>query len=188
MIAYSFDAPIETERLRLRRPTLADAEAVLAYQSREDVARYQQFEPRDRERVETWLQGNASAVRLEQDGDHLQPLLERRSDGSVIGDLYFTIRSVANGTGEIGWTLHPDAQGAGYATEAALALLAVGFERMRLHRIVAEIDPRNTASAALCRRLGMRAEGLFVEDLWFKGDWADTVVHAILDREWAAER
>jgi RimJ/RimL family protein N-acetyltransferase len=106
----------------------------------------------------------------------------------VIGDLYFTIRSVANAAGELGWTLHPDAQGAGYATEAALALLAVGFDRMGLHRIVAEIDPRNAASAALCRRLGMRPEALFVEDLWFKGYWADTAVHAILDREWAAER
>jgi len=48
------------------------------------------------------------------------------------------------------------------------------------------LDPRNHASAALCRRLGMREEARFVEDLWFKGSWGDTAIYAILDREWAA--
>jgi RimJ/RimL family protein N-acetyltransferase len=46
--------------------------------------------------------------------------------------------------------------------------------------VLAQLDPRNDASIAL----GMREEAHFVEDLWFKGDWGDTVVYAILDREW----
>jgi RimJ/RimL family protein N-acetyltransferase len=50
----------------------------------------------------------------------------------------------------------------------------------------AELDPCNAASIALCRRLGMREEAYFVEDLWFKGGWGDTGIYAILDREWAA--
>jgi RimJ/RimL family protein N-acetyltransferase len=185
---FVFDAPIETARLRLRLPTLADVDAVLAYQGREDVARYQSFHPRDRERVTAWVTGNATATRLEHDGDHLQPLLERKTDGAVIGDLYFTVRSVRDQTAELGWTLHPDAQGAGYATEGAAALLDLAFGRLGLHRVVAELDPRNTASIALCRRLGMRDEALFREDVRFKGGWADTQVFAILDHEWAARR
>jgi RimJ/RimL family protein N-acetyltransferase len=39
---------------------------------------------------------------------------------------------------------------------------------------------------ALCKRLGMREEAHFVEDLWFKGAWGDTGIYAILDREWDA--
>ena len=54
------------------------------------------------------------------------------------------------------------------------------------HRVRAVLDPRNTPSAALCRRLGMRQEAHFVEDLWFKGEWGDTAVYAILAREWTA--
>jgi aminoglycoside 6'-N-acetyltransferase len=48
----------------------------------------------------------------------------------------------------------------------------------------AELDPRNDASVALCRRLGKREEAHFVEDLWFKGAWGDTGIYAMLDREW----
>jgi len=52
----------------------------------------------------------------------------------------------------------------------------------------AELDPRNDASIALCRRLGMREEAHFVEDMWFKGEWADTGVYAILASEWTRQR
>ena len=46
------------------------------------------------------------------------------------------------------------------------------------HRRVAALQ------TALCRRLGMREEAHFIEDIWFKHEWADTAVFAILDREW----
>ena len=55
-----------------------------------------------------------------------------------------------------------------------------------MHRVVAELDPRNTPSIRLCRRLGMREEAHFVQDLWFKGAWADTGVFAMLESEWPA--
>jgi RimJ/RimL family protein N-acetyltransferase len=59
---------------------------------------------------------------------------------------------------------------------------------MGLHRVMAELDARNTASAAVCTRLGMREEAHFVEDYRTKGEWADTSNWAVLDREWAAAR
>lgn len=58
------------------------------------------------------------------------------------------------------------------------------FAELGLLRVVAELDPRNDASIALCRRLGMREEACFVKDLMFRGDWADTDIYAILDVEW----
>ncbi|WP_127501178.1 GNAT family N-acetyltransferase [Actinoplanes solisilvae] len=59
---------------------------------------------------------------------------------------------------EIGWHLHPDAWGHGYATEAARAVLADAFHR-GLRRVLAVTDPGNHASRAVCRRLDMTALG-----------------------------
>ncbi len=104
----------------------------------------------------------------------------------MIGDSYFTIASVENSKGEIGWSMHPDFAGKGYASEAARAVLELAFRTLSLHRVVAELDPRNDASIALCKRLGMREEAFFVKDLWFRGDWADTGMYAILRDEFLA--
>ncbi|WP_166871016.1 GNAT family N-acetyltransferase [Salinibacterium sp. ZJ450] len=186
MIPYEFSAPLEADRVSLRMLTDQDVDVVHSYQSREDVCRYMLYEPRDHATVVAKVAEWSQHSRLEQDSDYLQLAVERRSDRRVLGDLYFTIKSVANQSAEIGWSLHPDHQGQGYASEAASAMLDVAFRVMRLHRVVAELDPRNDPSVALCRRLGMREEARFVEDLRFKGEWADTGVYAILAREFLA--
>jgi RimJ/RimL family protein N-acetyltransferase len=176
---------MRTERLLLRPMTDEDVDDIHAYQSRADVCRYLMFEPRTRDQVAEKVATYSRALALNGDGDFWQLAIERISDpGRVIGDVYFTIKSAANATGEIGWTLHPDHAGQGYVTEAAGAVLEIAFTDLRLHRVRAELDPRNDASLALCKRLGMREEAYFVEDLWSKGAWGDTAIYAILDREW----
>jgi len=185
-LPYEFAAPLNTERLVLRTMTDADVDDLHAYQSREDVCRYLMYEPRSREQVVEKVAKHSQALVLGGDGDYWQLAIERADDaGRVIGDLYFTIASVANATGEIGWVLNPDHAGQGYMTEAATAVLEIAFNELGLHRVKAELDPRNVTSVALCKRLGMREEAYFVEDLWFKGAWGDTAIYAILDREWA---
>lgn len=183
-----FDEPLRTERLVLRLMTAADVDDVHAYQSRDDVSRYQLFEPQTRDDVAARVARVAVATTLANDGDHLQLALELPSGAGagarVIGDSYFNLASVEHSRAEIGWTLHPDFMGQGYATEAASAVLELAFERLRLHRVFAELDPRNDASVRLCRRLGMREEAYFVGDMWFKGGWADTGAYAILESEW----
>ncbi len=186
-LPYEFTAPIHTERLRLRLMVESDVDDIFAYQSREDVVRYELFEPRTREQVAEKVATYATASSLAIEGDYLQLAVELpTAEGGprVIGDSYFKLSSLENSRGEIGWTLHPDFMRQGYATEAARAMLAVAFEQIGLHRVVAELDPRNGPSIALCRRLGMREEAHFVKDLWFKGDWGDTGMYAILREEW----
>lgn len=63
-------------------------------------------------------------------------------------------------------------------------MLRIGFEGFGLHRIVGHCDARNTASAQLMERLGMRREAHFVENEWFKGEWGSEYVYAILHYEW----
>jgi RimJ/RimL family protein N-acetyltransferase len=186
-LPHEFVAPVRTARLVLRAMTPGDVNDIHAYQSRSDVCRYLPFEPRNRDEVAEKVAKYSKALVLSGDGDFWQLAIERAADpGRVIGDVYFTIKNMANATCEIGWTLHPDHAGLGYMTEAAGAVLEIAFNDLGLHRASAVLDPRNDASAALCRRLGMRAEAYFVEEMWFKGAWADTAIYAILDREWAA--
>ncbi len=186
VIPFELTDPIETERLRLRLMTEADIDTVHSYQSREDVCQYLLFDPRDRDAVAARVTEHMHRTRLEDKGDYLQLAVERKDDGRMLGDLFFLVKSVENDTAELGWTFHPDHQGKGYATEGARALLALAFDTMSFHRVIAELDPRNDASVNLCLRLGMRHEAHFVEDLWFKGEWADTGIYALLAREYRA--
>ena len=182
-LPFTFE-PVRTERLLLRMMVADDVDAIHAYQSREDVCRYLLFEPRDRAVVAEKVAQHAQATTLAGDGDYWQIAVEH--DGHVIGDVFFTIKSVEHSTGEIGWTMHPDFHGHGYMTEAAGAGLRIAFETLGLHRVIAVLDPRNAASIALCRRLGMREEAYHVEDMWVKGRWDDTGIYALLAREWRA--
>jgi RimJ/RimL family protein N-acetyltransferase len=184
-LPYTF-APLRTARLCVRPMTSADVGDLFVYQSDPDVCRYLPFAPRSREEVTAKVEQFSQALTLAADGDYWQLALER--EGRAIGDLFFTIKSARDAQAEIGWTLHPAHHGRGYMTEAASALLDLVFGEIGLHRVSAVLDPRNAPSAALCRRLGMREEAHHLEDLWFKGEWGDTLIYAILDREWAPRR
>ena len=177
-------APIRTDRLLLRLMVDDDVDDVLAWMGDEVVARYQLYHPRSREEVVAHIDKVKDARRLENDDDFVEFAIDL--DGTVIGCLYFVLKSAENRTAELGWALTADFHGQGYASEAARAGLALAFDTLGLHRVTAELDPRNAASIALCLRLGMREEAHFVEDLMFKGAWADTGVYAILDREYRA--
>lgn len=184
--------PLEFTRLVGERFTLEplrddDFDDLYAMQSDPEVCRYLLYEPRTREQVADALKRDAARTRLAEVDDHLQPAI-RAEDGRFLGTMYLVLKSIDDLTAEIGWTLLPSSQGEGYATEAATVLLDFCFDELGLHRVFAELDPRNTASVALCERLGMRHEGHFVEDMFLKGEWADTGRYAILDREWLARR
>ena len=178
-----FAEPLRTPRLVIRAMTPDDVDDLHVFQSDPEVCRYLPYEPRSREVVTEKVEKFSRALTLAGDGDFWQLAIERAEAPGVIGDLYFAVKGAG---AEIGWTLHPGHHGRGYMTEAAGVLLDLAFGALERPRVAAQLDPRNTASAALCRRLGMRQEAHFVEDEWFKGEWGDTAVYAVLDREWAA--
>ncbi|WP_341953348.1 GNAT family protein [Salinibacterium sp. TMP30] len=217
MKPFEFSTPIHTERLVIRPITTSDNDAddLHAQQSNAALTTYMLYEPRDRamivEKVAEWT----ASEKLGESGDYVQLAIEladavppvaehigrlpvagaatestsaaeRRA--VMIGTLYFKIESAEDSNAEIGWALHPNFQGKGFAREATSALLDLAFDTLELHRVFANLDPRNDDSVRLCLALGMRHEAHHVEDMWFKGAWADTGIYAILDREWAAHR
>jgi aminoglycoside 6'-N-acetyltransferase len=167
---------VRTERLTLRRFTTADAEAFAAYRSDPDVARYQSWDvplplAEAVQKVEDFAQGDPSAPGWFQYAVDL--------DGVLIGDLGLNLDENLR-QAELGFTLAPAYQGGGYATEAVRGLLDDLFIERKLHRVSAECDARNTASARLLERVGFKREGLRLSNSWFKGEWTDDLLFGLL--------
>ncbi|MEV0612025.1 GNAT family N-acetyltransferase [Nonomuraea sp. NPDC050404] len=180
------DFPLETARLLLRPFTENDFDALYDLQSRPEVTRYLLFDTRDQGQVRQALQDRIRSAALEAEGDNLGLAVVLRATGEVIGEVVLFWRSREHRQGEIGYIFHPGHGGKGYATEASEEMLRLGFEELGLHRIVGRLNARNTASARVLQRLGMRREAELIHSQLLKGEWADEVVYAMLEDEWRA--
>ncbi|MGB8645766.1 MAG: GNAT family protein [Anaerolineae bacterium] len=173
-----------TERLVLRPFEDADLESFVAYRSDPAVAEYQGWDaPYSQE------QGLAFIAEMKDKqpgvpGDWYQVAVQRKADARMIGDVAFVLLMEDTRQAEMGFTFARAYHGQGYATEAVTRLLDYLFDELRLHRVRANCDPENLASAKLLERVGMRREGHTVESLRFKGRWASEYWYAILRREW----
>lgn len=176
--------PIVTDRLLLRPFTHHDLHQLHAYESQPDVARYLYWEPRDLETTRTFLEKKITRVALAAEGDAIDIAITLRESGELVGNCVLIWTSNEHQQGEIGYILHPRAHGHGYAAEAAREMLRLGFDELYLHRIVGRLDGRNTASARVLEKLGMRREAHLVQNEKVKGEWTDEVIYAMLAEEW----
>jgi RimJ/RimL family protein N-acetyltransferase len=151
---------LETARTRLRPWRTDEADRFLDTYSRWEVARWLGTAPnllRSREdavtRIERWTERTTTAP------DRGLWAIERTDDGTVAGTvLLVPIPDADDGAIEVGWHLHPDAWGHGYATEAARAVVARAFAQ-GLEEVVAVVKPGNDASVRVAERVGLRHEG-----------------------------
>jgi RimJ/RimL family protein N-acetyltransferase len=184
--SISTERPLRTERLILRPYTSEDIRSLHDLFGREDVCRYLPWPPMDIEQARAKLEQRLLQTHIGPDRDAMVPAAVEAATGRAIGEFMLRVRSREERQGEIGWSLHPDVHGRGFATEGAREMLRVGFEELGLHRIYADADPRNDASIRVMERLGMRREAHLVETWFLKGEWVDEVVYAILESEWRA--
>ena len=178
--------PIRTERLILRRFDGGDLDAFHAYHSLRETARFlpgpAKTYTQSMERV-----GRYANFVFEKEGDWVALAIEAADDGGLQGEVVLKWLPGC-GQGEVGWTLAPGGRGKGYGTEAAAAMLRLGFEELGMHRIEARLDELNTASAELCCRLGMRQEARHVDKWHYKGQWATELIYAVLADEWRVDQ
>jgi RimJ/RimL family protein N-acetyltransferase len=184
--AYELTNPLETERLLLRPYKGSDFEALHAMRSNEEVARYLYWDPQTEDEVRQTLAKKIASVSLRSEGDVLALAAEHRATQEVVGDVILHWVSREHGLAEIGYIVHPDHAGRGYATEASRPLLAVAFDGLRLHRVIGRAEARNAGSARVLEKLGMRREAHLVENEFVKGEWQSELVYAILESEWRA--
>ena len=173
--------PLATERLRLRPHNADDTEWLHELYSRPDVARYLLDEPWTAEVTHDKLTERLAKTDIDGETGALALVIEH--DGVPIGDVALWLTDHEHRQGEIGWVLDPAHGGQGFASEAVRAVLALGFDHYKLHRITAQMDARNSASAALARRVGLRLEAHHVQDWFSKGEWTDTLTFARLASE-----
>jgi RimJ/RimL family protein N-acetyltransferase len=172
------------KRVELRRFTEADLDAFVAYRSIPEVAQYQSWDaPYPAEAGAAFIRG-MQMDHPDTPGEWFQFAIALRETGELIGDCAACPDGDDPRQVEIGFTLSPEHQGHGYATEAARLLLGYLFGLRGKHRVTGECDARNAASARVLERLGMRQEGHLRESTWAKGEWTDDLVFAILDRDW----
>jgi RimJ/RimL family protein N-acetyltransferase len=179
------DWPLETPRLILRPFLAEDFEAIHAMRSDAEVARYLYGEPMSDDEARAFLQRKMATPAWTREGDWLTAAAVERASGTTVGDVSLHWVSERDRTAEIGFIVDPRHHGKGFATEAAGALVDWAFAS-GLHRVIGRTEARNTASARVLEKLGMRLEAHLVENEWVKGEWQSELVYAILDREWAA--
>ncbi|ODT83831.1 MAG: hypothetical protein ABS76_02695 [Pelagibacterium sp. SCN 64-44] len=182
------DYPLRTDRLFLRPFIRGDVDAVYAYRSREEVARYLLDGPLSRDECALAVQQRIGEVALRETGDRIVLAVDLAEADALIGEISLILRDLDAGQAELGWIFDPAHQGHGYATEAAAALLDLAFDEGDLHRVYARCDTRNAPSWRLMQRLGMRREAHFREHARFKGGWDEEFYYAILQREWHGAR
>jgi len=174
---------LTTARLILREFSADDWPAVLAYQSDPRYLRYYEWTGRTPEEVQAFvrmfLDQQAEQPRLK-----FQFALTLKSTGLLIGNCGIRMRRPDAHEADIGYELNPEYWGQGYASEAARAIVAFGFNELRLHRIWSWCIADNIGSARVLEKLGMRLEGRLRENEFFKGRWWDTLMFAILEQEW----
>jgi [ribosomal protein S5]-alanine N-acetyltransferase len=175
--------PIVTDRLLLREFRIADESAIHAYASDPEVTRYTSWGPNTPEvthRVlQQWISAQENWPR-----PSLPLAIELRSESKLIGGTGFASIDCSAQMGIFGFVLRKDYWGKGIATETARAVVRFGFERLKLHRVVAECFVENFASARVLTKLGMRREAHFVENTLKAGQWRDTYLYALLREEW----
>jgi RimJ/RimL family protein N-acetyltransferase len=178
---------IESERLRIRRFEDSDLAPFMAYRNDPEVARYQSWDSCDEQEARALIREMESA-QPGVPGEWFQFAIESKETEDLIGDCALRVDEHEPYRAETGFTLAREYQGRGFASEAVSRLLDYAFDSLGLHRVVAIADCRNAPSVALLERLGLRREGHFVENVWFKGGWADEYLYAVLKDEWLHER
>ena len=86
---------------------------------------------------------------------------------------------------EIAYAVHIDLWGQGLGTEIARLLLSTAFAEREVERVQGTCDPRNLASAAVLRGVGMVYEGTLRHTVVLRDGWRDSAMYSVLQHEWA---
>ncbi len=181
----AFDRTVlRTPRLRLRPLEHPDAAALFAIFADLRVARYLSKPP--------WTSIEVARERLARDieamraGRYVCLGILAEGDGTLLGECSLFNFHEQSRRAELGYTLAFDCWGNGYMTEALSSLLEFGFAELSLHRVEADVDPRNVASARTLERLGFKKEGHLRERWIVAGEVSDSSLYGLLARDWGA--
>jgi ribosomal-protein-alanine N-acetyltransferase len=175
---------LTTERLRLRRLTYDDADALMAIFGDPQVLRYLNDEPMDTPEKARGLVDWVDDQFNQHKGVNWGITL--KGDDYVIGMCGNYAWHRGNRRVDIGYHLLPLHWGRGYATEATRANLAWCFENLNVHRVQADCTDGNLASERVLLKCGFKVEGIWRESCWEHGRFVDIKQFGLLRREFEA--
>jgi len=171
---------LKTNRLLLRKLTLADAPSVQVLRSNTDVMKYiNRPLSLTLELAEEWVKLLMDSLQ-KNEGITWCICLQEAPDEHV-GTIGFWRIEKENYRAEIGYMLAPHLHGKGLMFEAIQRVIAYGFNHLQFHSIEGKIDPRNLASAAVLKKADFVQEAYFKENYFLRGSFADTAVYSLLN-------
>lgn len=176
---------IITERLIIRRPDEDDLNDFLAYRNDAVNLRFQPIRPIDENTGLSNLKKQMILDEAEATG-WIMFAMELKHEKKMIGEVGVYISFADQSSGEIGWAVHKDYHGNGYAVEGAKALLAYVFNRRALERVTATCVSTNIPSLMLMKRLGMQRDVAHSQIQFIDGISYDEHLYAISRSEWCA--
>jgi ribosomal-protein-alanine N-acetyltransferase len=178
---------VNTDRLILKVEDDSKAEKVLDFY----IENRPYFEPYEPTRPNAFytLEFQQAAIKYEYDdtvkGHSLRYYLYLKdSPDTMIGTInFFNIRPMPFSTASIGYKLHHDYWGRGYATEACQAAISVMFTDYNTHRIEAKVSPENTRSIHVLDRLGFTYEGIEYKSVNVEGIFKDHIRFSLINND-----
>ena len=175
--------PLRTERLVLRQPVAADADALFERRNDVEVGRYQSWSlPYPRERVDELIR-SVTALPGPTSDDWWMATVCTATDDEIVGDIAVHLTWEGR-SAEIGFTFARAHWGRGYAHEASSAMVAWLFEHNGATRVHAMTHPENDASGMLLERLGMLYEGRTRGSYWVGDECTDDVLYGMTRADW----
>ena len=173
-----------TRRLILRKFKEDDFSAVHSYASCAENILYLAWGPNSEKETREFISRSIANAEKKPICNYEYAVVIKETD-TLIGGCGI---SPSGDKASLGWCLHRDYWKKGYCTELGTALLKFGFEELNLRRIIAVCHVENIGSYRVMEKIGMRREGLFLEDHSPKKlsdeKYGDKLLYAILKHEW----
>ena len=170
---------LETDRLLLRPYSTADLTRLQRYAVRLEFYQYLPIPEQTLDTVAVFLEGRLEEQR-KGESNRFAFAIELKELKMIVGGVRIEIQDTANQHGDLGFALDSDYQRRGYMSEAVKAVLNMGFDQLKLHRIWGTADVENEPSWRLMERVGMTREGFLREDKLVRGRWRDSYMYSIL--------
>ena len=170
---------LQTSRLVLRPLEPDDLPDLIRYHIRSEFIRYLPIPVQTPETIAKFLN-----ERLAEESDPNRKGWEfgivPKDVGHVVGTVRIGLRPREDRAAYLAYGIDIDFRGRGYVTEAVNAVIAFGFDELKLHRIWATADIENPESTRVMERVGMHRECLMREDKFIRGEWRSSLLYAIL--------
>lgn len=174
---------ILTERTRLRLIEVSDLEAIHDLHSLPETDEFNALGiPKNIDETKSIIEPWISENKMNEIKNHTFAI-ENKSNGKFIGLFGLKLGNEKYKRGEVWYKIHSDYWKKGYATESLRAVIAFGFETLKLHRIEAGCAVNNIGSIKVLEKAGMIREGRGRQVLPLKSGWSDNFGYSILETD-----